>query len=149
MTDAVQLCEPDVAHRDMLIRLFTDRAVRQFLGGPIDVDVAIERVDTLLESPPSNYWVICFNHQPVGTVCIGSHCDLTLPELSFLLLPEFQNKNIGYRACQQALGYIKGVIVAETQLKNRAAQRLLTKLGFTIKSSLIRFSEQQGLYFRE
>ena len=134
---------------DFLENLLTDSRIRQYLGGPLNVEQAKHRAHQWLQSQDGQNWIILFQGLSVGLISLGKHVDSQLPELSFQLLSEFQGKNIAFDACRQVLLGVKDTVVAETQVKNSKAQTLLKRLGFQSQKTLERFGEIQRYFVRQ
>lgn len=135
-----ELSEHDV---EALIRLMTDRTVRQFLGGPLDADRATARAQMYMKHSPGDYLVIESSEQFAGLISFSRHIEEPFLEVSFQLLPEYQGQGIAYKALRRALSTRHETLVAETQVKNIPSRKLLKKLGFEEIRRCRRFGEDQ------
>lgn len=133
--------------REFLLRLLTDREVRKYLGGELSFNEAQRRVEVLLQQKPTDYWIVEFEGDPIGTVVLGKHIDSGGVELSYQLLPEYVGRGLAFKAVQETLKNNEGsLVVAETQVKNVRSRRLLERLGFQEIERLERFNEAQVYY---
>ncbi len=153
-SDSITL-EPFVtADRESLIRLWTDPAVRAYLGGVLAREAAEARADDVLgdiENARAIRHRANHGERMLGMVTLGTHCDLNESEVSYLLLSEFCGH--GYasaavaRACERAFAKRNTHrIIAETQSANLASVRLLARLGFELLYVCERFGAQQSVY---
>ncbi|MGL5003642.1 MAG: GNAT family N-acetyltransferase, partial [Casimicrobium sp.] len=140
--------------RVSLIRLWTEPAVRTYLGGVLTRDAAEARAGQVI-ADAANSWAIRnrVNHDErmLGLITLGTHCDLNELEISYLLLPEFRGR--GYasvavaRTCELAFTTRNALrVVAETQTANIASIRLLERLGFERLYDCERFGQKQSVY---
>lgn len=140
-------------------RLFSEPAVRLFLGGPLSPDDAERRASELLAlSEPAKVWAIRQAHATasplVGVVVLDRHHDVEDFEVSYLLLPEHWGHGYARTAIRQVLAYAFDVaghkrVLAETQTANAASVRLLERLGFRHLRQVMRFGTEQSIYAAE
>ena len=139
--------------------LYTDEAVRRFLGGPADEDEVRTSLATLIEDGASgsalHHWVIRLKDGSfVGTVSLGAHHDGADTEVSYQLLPMWWGQGYAGEAVGAVVEYaLFGLglarVVAETQRANLASRRLLERLGMRPEQTLERFGAEQVIYVRE
>jgi len=139
-----------------LLRLHTDREVRQFLGGPVAASVARERIELLIAANrPLPAWAIRSaksEHSPLlGFVALDQHQDGKDIEVSLALLPEHQRQGFATQAVQFALRHAFGEmglarVVAETQSLNARSVALLERIGMVLERRVIRFGAEQRIY---
>jgi ribosomal-protein-alanine N-acetyltransferase len=139
----------------IVARLFTDPAVRQFLGGPVAAGVGLQRAREVV-SQAERAWAVrpCagdIQARLLGIVLLDRHHDSDDLEVSFLLLPEHWGRGYGRCAVHQALTYAFETlrlsrVLAETQSRNAASVRLLEQLGFGLLRHLTRFGAEQRIY---
>jgi [ribosomal protein S5]-alanine N-acetyltransferase len=156
-TDRCVLSAPTESDITPLTRLYTDPSVRTFLGGPIDEEVALSRINDLLNYEGLNHcWVIreklC--GAVLGLVTIDSHHDGLDFELSYQLLPEYQKHGYATEVLKKVvefaftkLGLTR--LVSETQMSNVPSRRLLERIGMSLERIVVRFETEQGLYSLE
>jgi len=139
-----------------LLRLHTDRQVRQFLGGPVAEPAAHQRVQLLIATDrPLPAWAIrsakSENGPLLGFVSLDQHHDGKDIEVSFALLPEHQGQGLATEAVQFALRHAfddMGLarVVAETQSLNTRSIALLHRIGMVLERKVIRFGAEQSIY---
>jgi len=140
-------------------RLFSDPAVRSFLGGPLSPALAEQRASELLtKSAPAKIWAIrpasSVGTSFAGIVVLDRHHDFEDVEVSYLLLPEHWGRGYARAAVHQVLAYAFDVagnkrVLAETQTANTASIRLLERLGFRHLRQVTRFGAEQSIYAAE
>ncbi|QQX57564.1 GNAT family N-acetyltransferase [Pseudomonas chlororaphis] len=150
----IDLSPVQEADASNLVRLYTDPKVRVYLGGPIDLGVAVQRaqVEVSIERELP-LWVIRtrLGEQFAGVISFDTHHDGIDVEVSFELLPEHCGKGYATEALTLALHYARSVlalkrVIAETQSKNDASIRLLNRVGMTLESEVMRFGQAQCIY---
>jgi RimJ/RimL family protein N-acetyltransferase len=139
-----------------LLRLYTDRQVRHFLGGPVAESVAAQRVQFLIATNrPLPAWAIRSAHSSpsplLGVVSLDQHHDGKDIEVSYALLPEYQGRGFATEAVQFALRHAFGQmglarVVAETQSLNVRSVALLNRIGMVFQRTVIRFGAEQSIY---
>jgi len=139
---------------DGLTQLYVDPRVRAFLGGPLDLATAQQRIAALL-ADRANTWVRAVRAAAgaplAGLVMLDPHHDGEDLEISYLLLPAFWGCGLATAAVAQmrqdafqTLGL--GQVVAETQVANAASIRLLQRLGFSEARRVTRFGAEQCIF---
>lgn len=138
-----------------IVRLFTDSAVRRFLGGPVAAEVGSQRARDVV-CLARHAWAIrpCtanIEAPLLGIVVLDPHHDSDQLEISFLLLPEHWGRGYGKSGVMQVLTYAfetRGLpqVLAETQSCNAASARLLERLGFKFLCCVTRFGAEQRVY---
>lgn len=144
-------CEP--GDFTAITRLFTDAAVREFLGGALDETQARARAMEILETS-DGVWAIRSAETPdslAGLLWLAPHHQTTDTEVSYVLLPEATGRGHATDAVRRALRHAFGNlglkrVVAETQTRNLRSVRLLERVGMTLESNLVRFGEDQSVY---
>jgi RimJ/RimL family protein N-acetyltransferase len=137
-----------------LVGLFTIPEGREFLGGPIDAEMAIQRLRDWVElSPSAPIWAIrryC-DQSFLGYVLLDGHDNGVDTEISYALLPENWGQGFATDALLEAfvrafqdLGLEE--LVAETQTKNHRSIKLLERVGMSEDGRLTRFGEGQIIY---
>lgn len=138
---------------DEVIHLFTNAAIREYLGGALAWDTAERNVQGKLENARYQGFVV---HRKSDHACIG------LIELEEYRASDVLELSYQYTSASWGNGYAKESIravlsnlqkqgsvqriVAETQRKNIRSRRLLESLGFTYCTSCIRFHAMQCVY---
>lgn len=137
-----------------LRRVFTCSNVREFLGGPIDVDAAEQRTEQwIARSANSPLWAIrrCCDSRFLGYVLLDRHHDSNDTEISYALLIDYWGKGYATVAVEEGLFRAASEcglteVVAETQAKNERSIRLLERVGMTEERRLMRFGEEQVVF---
>ncbi len=133
--------------------LFTDEKVRQYLGGAITKDAALEKLESWINSEDDLYFCVRIseNGDFVGIISITEYHDKGLKGLSYQLLPEFWGRGIATESISAIFEFLKNnteikELMAETQSRNLSSCRLLEKLGFEFENTVIRFGKEQNIY---
>lgn len=139
--------------RDGLLETYTSPALRRFLGGGSTVEIAIARVNTLLQSLPQSNWAVRddLDGEFLGLISLTRHHDGVDTEVSYILLPHAQGRGIATVALRAALDHAFSTlrlerIVAETQSANDKSVALLTRLGMRSVKTLVRFDAPQTIF---
>ncbi|CAD5374421.1 Acetyltransferase [Rubrivivax sp. A210] len=147
------LRKPRHADAPALAQLFTDPAIRKYLGGPRDkAQAQAGALDLITAGRQLPAWVIVLpgSQNPVGFVSLDNHHDGEDIEVSFVLTPEAQGLGLGRASVAAALAEAwqlgLGHVVAETQSANARSIRLLGALGFSKQREFIRFNAAQALF---
>lgn len=137
-----------------LRRVFTCSNVREFLGGPVDLETAEKRTEEWIErSARSPLWAIrrSCDCRFLGYVLLDRHHDSNDTEISYALLVDYWGK--GYATAAVEEGLFRAVsdcglteVVAETQAKNERSIRLLERVGMKEERRLQRFGEEQVIF---
>lgn len=141
---------------DGVERLYTNEAVRKYLGGPIDPGLIKEQFKMILASPAAGTHLVARTkdtEQFIGLLSLGLHHDGVSTEISYQLLPQWWKKGYGQECVEAAIKFASQQLqltelVAETQAANLASCRLLEKLGFQAAEYLERFGARQIIYKR-
>lgn len=151
-TDRCRIEYLSESHIPAAMGLFTDPAVREFLGGPIPLEYAKRRLEDWCRRENEYFAVI---HKAdgafLGLVDISPYHEAGQLELSYLFLPEAWGHGYAFETVQRILQYCKeslGItyIVSETQKKNIRSRKLLERLGYTLEEQLERFGAEQCVY---
>lgn len=151
-SNKVLLRPVEVDDYNALVALFTNPVVREFLGGPLSVLKASEKASGLIKSNSGEIFAIVVSDEVAGTIEFSNHLEEAGIEVSYQLLPKFMGKGIAFAALSLALQHSKAKkvrIVAETQAKNLASIRLLSKLGFVQLRDCMRFNERQLIFIND
>ena len=147
------LRKPRPTDAPALAPLFTDPALRLYLGGPRDgVQAHVSALVLLAAAREFQAWVVVQpgSPGPVGFVSLDRHHDGVDIEVSFVLGPDAQGLGLARAAVAAALTEAwplgLGQVVAETQSANARAIRLLEALGFSAQREFIRFGAPQTLF---
>lgn len=138
-----------------LITLYTDPAVRAFLGGPVDLPTARKKASALFQVPAGSWvWAVRRSSDDVflGTVYLDPHHDGADMEVSYTFLTEHQGFGHAAEAVRAVLRHAFQTlklpkVVAETQAKNERSVRLLERTGMSPERRVVRFGEDQIIYF--
>ena len=152
-----EICTLDIFREEdkaSLIELFTSVIGREFLGGPIAFEVALERIKqwtSLSASEP--LWAIRDgkNQKFLGYVSLSEHHEDENIEISYELLPRYWGNGYATHALIKALlrasrNYGLKEVIAETQSSNYRSIKLLKRIGMVEKRRLIRFGEEQTIF---
>lgn len=136
-----------------LVRLFTEPSAREHLGGPLSHSDAEKRVAGLLSGDTrGRVWVIRpESGDAIGLVWLAPHHEEADPELSIVLLPEWQGAGHAFHAASRVLDLAFATlalprVVAETQSANARCVALLKRLGMSRETTLQRFGVEQSLF---
>jgi [ribosomal protein S5]-alanine N-acetyltransferase len=120
--------------RVAIVRILTDRAVREFLGGPVSGSV-VARFEALPIGEQEGLFVAVLTEtgQTIGTFAIED--ERADRELSYQLLPEFWGFGFALEACSALLGWFWQTTelestIAVTHSLNTRSKTLLQRLGF-------------------
>jgi ribosomal-protein-alanine N-acetyltransferase len=147
-----RLDPPCPADSPALIRLFTEPAVRDYLGGPLSFPDAERRVAGILADRSGQVQVIRpESGAAIGLIWLALHHGGPDFEISVVLLPEWEGGGHAYRAARQILSRAFDElalprVVAETQAANSRCIALLKRLGMKREQSLQRFGATQLLF---
>jgi len=145
------LCEED---EPALIELFTSAIGREFLGGVVTPEMAMERAKQWISlSTPEPLWAIRSSKDQafLGYVSLSDHHDGEDIEVSYELLPQYWGNGYATQALIEALSraftdYGWKEVMAETQSKNYRSIKLLKRVGMVEERRLIRFGAEQTIY---
>ena len=131
--------------------LYTDPAVREFLGGPVSVEVAEQRASDLLADGMTWAIIGSCDDDFAGTVTLHRHHDGVSTEMSYSLLQEHMGKGYATVALQLMLTHAfvelgLPAVVSETQAANIRSTRLLERIGMQPRERLMRFGVEQIIY---
>ncbi|WP_052573922.1 GNAT family N-acetyltransferase [Haloferula sp. BvORR071] len=150
-----RLDAPRPADFEVLLRLFTEPAVRAHLGGPLSPADAERRVNGILADRTGEVQTVRASQEPdaeaIGLVWLAPHHEEADLEFSILLLPEWQGRGHGFRSGTQVLRrafreFRLLRVVAETRSANAPCIALLERLGMRFDRSFQRFGAEQSLY---
>jgi RimJ/RimL family protein N-acetyltransferase len=135
-------------------RLWTDPAVRRYLGGPVAADEVARRVRGF-EHVPGNFVVVNrTNGTVLGLVTVIPDSDGgSRAEVSYRFLPE----QWGHGYAREAVGTVvtwalreisppPATVVAVTQEANDRSRHLLESIGMTLIDSFVEFDAPQVMY---
>lgn len=137
------------------MELFTDPAVREYLGGPVPEGYARKRLEDWKDSAeirePRFAVVSKASGALLGVVDIAPYHEPEKKELSYMFLPRYWGQGYAEESIRAILQYCKeelhmDYVVSETQKKNLRSRRLLERLGYTLEKQLERFGAEQCVY---
>jgi ribosomal-protein-alanine N-acetyltransferase len=138
------------------LRLRTDPEVRRYLGGPADEERVRRQFDALVAAraqanAEAVAWALRVDGSFAGLVTLDRHPDGEDHAVSFELLPEYCGRGYAREAVEAVLEHARDSmgwtrVVAETQVANGAARRLLLAIGMTEEGRTVRFGEEQVIY---
>ena len=148
-TERLTLRSPSEADVDPLVVLRRDEAVRQYLGGPVSQDQAVEKARTVIGS--DDHWVVVEREsgRVAGLVSLTARGEEV--ELSYELSPAYWKLGYAYEACTALLTTaaersLSSPIIAVTQRANERSKRLLGRLGFQHREEFVEHGEPQVLF---
>ncbi len=142
---------------DLVHQLYTNSAVREYLGGPIDGAHVKARFNTMISKADSTqYWSIRLrsNQDRIGLLSIGPHHDKEQFEISYQLRPEYWNNGFASETITALLDYAKNelqiaAIVSETQTANMKSCQLMIHLKFEAINEIERFGKKQMIFRKQ
>jgi RimJ/RimL family protein N-acetyltransferase len=139
----MNLRRPTAADAATLVPLWEDPQVMRFLGGACDPEEAARRFDNVLQHWDDHGFGrgVVEAPEPIG-LCGITRLDDDL-ELTFMFFPAVWGKGIAREAAERTLHEVTTEIVALTHEGNHASQRLLERLGFVRRRSLVRWDAPQ------
>ena len=153
LTGRCQLRPAEAGDVDSVRRLYSDREVRRFLGGPVAPEEILERFKDLLSDGMVKTWTVRLRSTSsfIGMVGIGKHHDRPEEELWYQFLPEFWNQGYAGEVVGAVIEHAANAmglssLIAETQCANHASRRLLEKAGMRPAQTLTRFGADQIIY---
>ena len=148
-TERLTLRSPSEADVDPLVVLRRDEAVRQYLGGPVSLDQAVEKARSVIGS--DDHWVVVEREsgRVAGLVSLTARGEEV--ELSYELSPAYWKLGYAYEACSAVLTTSaerswSSPIIAVTQRANERSKRLLGRLGFQHREDFVEHGEPQVLF---
>lgn len=142
-------------HVSEAVELFTNPAVREYLGGPVPEGYARKRLEDWKDSAeirePRFAVVSKASDALLGVVDIAPYHEPEKKELSYMFLPRYWGQGYAEESIRAILQYCKeelhmDCVVSETQKKNLRSRRLLERLGYTLEKQLERFGAEQCMY---
>lgn len=142
------------AHVPVAMALFTDPAVREFLGGPVPPEYAKKRAEDWIRSSDPHFSVLRqLDGAFLGMVDIAPYHEPGRLELSYMFLKNAWGHGYAFESIGRILQYCRDElhiteIVSETQKKNIRSCKLLERLGYTLEKQVERFGAEQCVYVR-
>jgi ribosomal-protein-alanine N-acetyltransferase len=153
--DRVLLQKLNQSDLPLVAALWTNQAVRRYLGGVMAKDKCAEVLHKMLGDENGAYFTILEKQGKrfAGILSISQYHDGINKELSYQLLPEFWKKGIAFASASIILQYAKETmrlteIYAETQSKNESSKKLLIKIGMKEINKLVRFGTEQTVFLK-
>ena len=140
------------SHIPAAMGLFTDPAVREFLGGPIPAGYARQRLLDWCQKEDTYFAVMRQEDGTfLGIVDITPYHEPGRLELSYMFLPACWGQGYAEESIRAILQYCKAElhmndVVSETQKKNIRSCKLLERLGYTLEKQMERFGAEQCVY---
>ena len=147
-------CLTKIVPGDMedVVKVYTNKETRKFLGGAVSYEEALRKFSNILEAREDIFAVrLKKSAEFIGIIYISPYYDTGFYEISYEFLPQFWGRGYAFEVMKQSLKYCcKHMeireIVAETQKKNKRSRRLLEKLGYMHEEEIVRFGEEQIVY---
>lgn len=134
-------------------KLYFDRKVRKFLGGPVSIASYECSFREMLNTDDSLYWTIRLKSTNifVGLISLDTHHDGISKELSYQFLPVYWGKGYASETIKIVIDFaFKNLklhkVISETQVANKASCNLLVRLGMSIEEKIIRFNAEQYIF---
>jgi ribosomal-protein-alanine N-acetyltransferase len=135
-------------------QLYVNEEVRKYLGGTWTEESIKASFDKMIKPTiDSIYWVVRekYTTKFVGLISLDIHHDGNSTEVSYQLLPEWWGAGYATEMVKEIIDYAFNklnlpVVVAETQIANKASRKLLERLGMKLKETVQRFGEEQAIY---
>lgn len=144
-------------HISEAVELFTNPAVREYLGGPVPEGYARKRLEgwTDRSNVREPHFAVMSKESGalLGVVDIAPYHEPGKEELSYMFLPHCWGQGYAEESIRAILQYCKeelhmDYVVSETQEKNIRSRRLLERLGYTLEKQVERFGAAQCVYVR-
>jgi RimJ/RimL family protein N-acetyltransferase len=135
--------------RDLLVGLMVDPEGRRYLGGPVDRDVAEQRVSARTGSASYGSFVVELDGTPVGTVTFDRKRGPW--EVSFQLAAVGRGRGAMSCALRQAVRWFRAAepeepLIAVTQESNWPARRTIERVGGRATAVLEQYGQRQVEY---
>lgn len=138
----------------LLADLFTCPTTREYLGGPVSAQLAVER---------TRNWISCSSTEPIwairavgnpdllGYVLLSWHHDGDDTEISYALQPAHWGRGYATEALKLAAHHAFSKLglprlLAETQAKNLKSIKLLKRIGMLGDRRVVRYGEEQIVF---
>lgn len=153
-TNRLFLNKPQTKDRLELIKLWQDREVQKYLGGPLSEQLAEERLSTVFHHWEKHDVGLCAVVEKSSQALIGL-CGLQFSEdgieLSYKFHTEFWGKGFAYESAKAVLAYGLKIlktdqIIAITQRQNEHSKNLLVKIGMRYVREFRRYNSTQNLF---
>ncbi|HBN86233.1 MAG TPA: GNAT family N-acetyltransferase [Clostridiales bacterium] len=139
-----------------IIPLFTNNEVRRYLGGPLSVEWAFNRLNESLLLNNDIRFVVRRRETEkcIGLVFITPHHNPADSEISYMFMPEYWGKGYAFEVVKRLLEFCRDElklarVVSETQTANVRSCHLLEKLGYMLESKVERFGAEQSIYAKD
>lgn len=149
-TDRLRLRPVEVGDHPLLRTLWSDPAVRRYLGGPVDPDQVGQRLADAPGRP--GHFTVTLDGAPIGRVTVDQdHRAAGRAEVSYEFLPSAGGCGLAAEAVAEVLRWVRAAepereIVAVTQAANDRSRRLLERLGLSVTGHLVEYGAEQVEY---
>lgn len=154
-TERCRLRQLSSIYMEVVLSLYADQKVREYLGGTLEKLEASQRFQKMCAFNPKEemHWAVILKEKEefIGLIRVDRHHNGMDYEISYQFLPIYWGQGLAYETVNQAmlnacnmLGINK--ILAETQSQNLRSIKLLQKLGMKKVKTLVRFGVEQSLY---
>lgn len=148
-TDRTNLVTVEDGHVATLAQLWLNQDVRQYLGGIVELDVALQRIRSYLGQQTHRTVVRRGTDEILGVVMLTPLGEDK--EISYLFFPEYWGSGYAKEALStliqfafESLGCKQ--IFAITQTANHRSVKLLESLGMRLSETFVEFSAEQSKY---
>ncbi|AIF42817.1 GNAT family N-acetyltransferase [Virgibacillus sp. SK37] len=146
----------DISEQDYesVKKLYSNKDVRKFLGGPVQEASIKNSFAKMLTSSASDVHLTVKEKntdQFIGLISLDMHHDGISTEISYQLLPFWWGKGIAREVVAKLIDYAFDEmqvtqLVAETQTANQRSCALLESVGMQMKETVFRFGKEQFIY---
>lgn len=136
----------ELVNTDGWLRFIGDRNVT-------DADSAQAYVQRIMDNAAVNYWVVRLKTEgiPIGIITLIKRDYLEHRDLGFAFLPEYSGSGYAYESANAVMQELlrvpeKCVLLATTMAENKSSIKLLERLGFRMRDTIVAGGESLLLY---
>jgi RimJ/RimL family protein N-acetyltransferase len=155
MLPEIAIRKIDIEDTEFILALLNSEGWLRWIGdrNVKDLDAAAAYIRAILEKPQLNIWVIEVGNQavPAGIITLIKRDYLSVVDLGFALLPDYEGNGIAYHASKLVIAQLiqsgeHDELLAITLPENKQSIHLLHKLGFVFKEHLENEGEGLSVY---
>lgn len=158
-TDRLVIRPFNLNDAEFIVRLLNEESFIRCIADK-NVRTIEDAISYLTDGPISSYQVHGFGLKlvqlkhsgiPIGICGLLKRGELDFPDLGYAFLPEFCGKGYAKEAAysiikEEVAAYSLSIILAVTSHDNLSSNRLLKKIGFTLKGTTELYGLQNNLY---